>query len=256
MLAPAAVALPVLLAATTPAAEVRVTYLANEGVHIDGSCSVLVDAVLRDSLGSYARHDPGMQEKLEKARPPYDRVEAVLATHYHLDHWDPGAIAEHLAHNPEAVYASTPEATGMMPYSVRERVKPLWPADGASPVTLQVGATRIDALPLVHGNRPNLAYRIHCGGLTLAHLGDADPSETNFARLLAAGPVDVALVPYWWLLEPPGTTFVKDRWKPRHVIAFHFGGDDLPSVDRVLANVPGAWAPTKAGESRGFRKGP
>jgi L-ascorbate metabolism protein UlaG (beta-lactamase superfamily) len=242
----------VLLLAAAP--EVRVTYLANEGVHVEGACSVLVDAVLRDSLGNYARHAPDVQQKLEKAQPPYDRVGLVLATHYHLDHWDPGAISQLLAHNPQAVYASTPEACGMMPYAVRDRVKALWPEEGAASVRLEAAGTRVDAIPLVHGNRPNLAYRIDCGGLTLAHLGDADPSEVNFGRLLAAEPVDVALVPYWWLTSKAGAAFVRERWKPRHVVAFHFGSDDLPAVAEVTKTLPGTWAPTRPGESRSFTK--
>lgn len=237
------------------ASEVRVTYLANEGVHLEGpSCSVLVDAVLRDSLGNYARHAPDVQEKLEKAQPPYDRVRLVLTTHYHLDHWDPGAISQLLAHNKEAVYASTPEATGMMPYAVRDRVKALWPAEGSASVRLEAAGTRVDAMPLEHGSRPNLAYRIDCGGVILAHLGDASAHEANFAKLAAAGPVDVALVPFWWLTQAEGASFVKDRWKPRHVVALHFGSDDLPAVAEVTKNVPGAWAPTRPGESRSFTK--
>ena len=110
--------------------EVRVTYLANEGVLIDGPCAVLVDALQRDSLGSYARHPPDVQEKLESARAPFDKVSLALATHYHLDHWDPGAVARFLGSNPSAVFASTPEATAMMPYTVRDRVKALSPAAG------------------------------------------------------------------------------------------------------------------------------
>jgi L-ascorbate metabolism protein UlaG (beta-lactamase superfamily) len=242
----------VLLLAAAP--EARVTYLANEGVHVEGACSVLVDAVLRDSLGSYARHAADLQQKLETAQPPYDKVRLVLATHYHLDHWDPGAISRLLAHNKDAVYASTPEATGMMPYSVRERVKALWPAEGAASVRLEVGGTRVDAMPLEHGSRPNLAYRIDCGGLTLTHLGDASPSEPNFAKLFAAGPVDVALVPFWWLTSEEGAAFVKDRWKPRHVVALHFGSDDLPAVAVVAKNAPRTWTPLKPGESREFTK--
>jgi hypothetical protein len=45
------------------------------------------------------------------------------------------------------------------------------------------------------------------------------PRPRNFDTLLAAGPVDVALVPYWWLTEDAGLGFVRDRWRPRHVVA-------------------------------------
>jgi L-ascorbate metabolism protein UlaG (beta-lactamase superfamily) len=231
---------------------VRVTYLANEGVLIDGPCAVLVDALQRDSLGSYARHPPDVQEKLETARPPFDKAGLALATHYHLDHWDPGAIARFLGSNPSAVFASTAEATAMMPYSVRERVKPLRPADGAAAARVEASGARVEAIPLEHGTTPHLAYRIDCGGRILAHLGDATASEANFALLAKSGPAEVALVPFWWLLDDDGVAFLRDRWKPKHVVAFHIGAGDAKSIPRVRAAAPDAWICTRQGESREY----
>jgi len=217
---------------------VRVRYLANEGVLIEGPCAVLVDALQRDSLGAYARHAPEVQDALERARPPFDTVGLALATHYHLDHWDPGAVARFLGSNPRAVFASTPEATAMMPYSVRERAKALVPPSGVGSARIEGGGASVDAFPLAHGRTPHLAYRIACSGRVLFHLGDSDPSEANFARLLAAGPADVAMVPFWWLTDPGGRAFVVERWKPRHVVALHVGGDDAAAAAEVARLVP------------------
>ena len=238
------------LAASSAPPEVRVTYLANEGVLIEGPCAVLLDALQRDSLGSYARHTPDVQEKLEAARPPFDKVGLALATHYHLDHWDPGAIARFLGSNPRAVFASTPEATAMMPYTVRERVKALGPA----PETLrfEAGGARVEAIPLEHGRTPHFAYRIDCGGRILVHLGDASASEANFARLAQAGPADIALVPFWWLTDKGGLAFLKDRWQPKHVVAFHLGANDEGAVPQIRRDMPQAWICTRQGESRTY----
>lgn len=42
----------------------------------------------------------------------------------------------------------------------------------------------VDAIPFDHGMAvENLAYRVECGGRVVFHLGDAVPSEANFARL-------------------------------------------------------------------------
>lgn len=243
---------PALVFALAATPEVRVTYLANEGVLIEGPCAVLVDALLRDSLGSYARHPPDVQEKLETARPPFDKVDLALATHYHLDHWDPGAIARFLGSNPRAVFASTPEATAMMPYAVRERVKALVAGGEPAAARIEGSGARVEAIPLEHGRTPHLAYRIDCGGRILVHLGDASPSEANFARLAQSGPVDVAMVPFWWLTDAGGLAFVKDRWRPKHVVAFHLGADDAPSVPRIRRNAPETWICTRPGETRRF----
>ena len=243
----------VALAAAAPE-PLRITYLANEGVLVGGPCAVLVDALHRDSLGDYQRHAADAREALETARPPFDAVGLALATHYHLDHWDPGAIARFLGSNLRALFASPPEAGAMMPFSVRDRVKPL--AAGAP--AIEGGGARVDAIALVHGTAPGMAppphlgYRIACGPRVVAHLGDASPSAANFERLLAAGPVDVALVPFWWLLDEAGRAFVLDRWKPGHLVAFHLPVGDAAAEAKLRAAAPAAWICTRPGESRTF----
>ena len=242
------------VAAATASAEVSVTYLANEGVLIDGrGCKVLVDALVRDSLGDYVRHTAAVQEGIETARPPFDRVSLLLATHFHLDHWDPGAVSRHLRANPDAVFAAPPTATAMFPFDVRERVRPLWPAAGAATVRLEAQGAVVDALPLDHGAPvENLAYRISCGDRVLVHLGDAAPSASNFARLAATGAPDVALLPFWWLLDDAAVRFVKDVWKPRHVVALHLGASDMEHAAGISARLPGTWVCTEPGAGRVF----
>jgi L-ascorbate metabolism protein UlaG (beta-lactamase superfamily) len=246
VIAPWAVTAALLASPPAPPAPLKITYLANEGVLVEGPCTVLVDALLRDSLGSYARHPADVQERLETARPPFDRARLALATHYHLDHWDPGAIARFLRSNAAAVFASTPEATAMMPRDVADRAVAL----GAGRATVEASGARVQAIPLAHRTTPHLAYRIDCGGRVLAHLGDAGASEENFARLLAAGPVEVALVPWWWLADAGGLAFLRERWRPRHVVAFHLGADD--DVEAARAALPGAWVAVRQGETRTY----
>jgi len=231
---------------------VRVTYLANEGVRIEGgTCDVLIDALQRDSLGDYLRHDPGVQASLETARPPFDRVRLALATHFHLDHWDAGAIARFLTHSPSAVFASPPEAGAMLPTALKPRVRPLRPERGQASVRLAEGGALVDAIPLDHGMPvENLGYRLECGGRVVFHLGDAQASEANFARLAAAGRADVALVPHWWLTDDEGRAFLRDRWRPRHVVAFHLGAGDAASA--IQARMPQAWVCAQRGESRTY----
>jgi L-ascorbate metabolism protein UlaG (beta-lactamase superfamily) len=252
--APLALLVPFLFATSPSRAEdVRVTYLANEGVRIQGgTCDVLIDALLRDSLGDYARHDPDVQQRLEAARPPFDGVRLALATHFHLDHWDAGAISQFLTNSKDALFASAPQAGAMIPSGLKPRWRPLWPGQGQPKAALREAGVVADAIPLDHGmpGVENLGYRIQCAGKVLVHLGDAVASAGNFDALLAAGPVDVALVPYWWLMEDPGLGFVRDRWRPRHVVAFHVGAGAEADAAGITARVPGAWVCRKRGESR------
>jgi len=233
-------------------ATVRITYLANEGVMADcDGQKILIDALLRDSLDTYVRHPPDVQERLETGKPPFDHVVLALATHFHLDHWDAGAITRFLTSNPDAVFGSTQEGTATMPRSVHQRVRNLWPRTGRESL-FTVAGVRVRAFPLEHGKAQNLGYWISFCGKTLAHLGDAEPSQASFQHLLAAGPADVAFVPFWWLLDKRGVAFVRNKWKPQHVIAVHFGTTDTEWAKKIQANWPKSWVCTKQGETRNF----
>ncbi|HET7294346.1 MAG TPA: MBL fold metallo-hydrolase [Vicinamibacteria bacterium] len=230
------------------------TYLANEGVLIrGGACDVAIDALLRDSLGDYQRHAPAVQESLETGRTPFERVRLALATHFHLDHWDAGAIARFLTNNRSALFASPPQAGAMLPTSLKPRVRVLWPGAGQGAVRLGEAGVALDGIPLDHGMPvEHLAYRLECGGRTLVHLGDAMASPTNFARLAALGSADVALVPFWWLADEAGLAFLRETWQPRDVVAFHFGAQDVTRASALQARLPRAWLCTEPGESRTY----
>ncbi|HEY5680421.1 MAG TPA: MBL fold metallo-hydrolase, partial [Pseudomonadales bacterium] len=81
----------------TPAKEAKLTYLANEGVMITWRDeAVLIDALFRGGVAGYATLDPKTRDDLESARAPFDRVQAILVTHFHADHLDPEAVVSHL----------------------------------------------------------------------------------------------------------------------------------------------------------------
>jgi L-ascorbate metabolism protein UlaG (beta-lactamase superfamily) len=243
----------VLLFSLPVLAEVQITYLANEGVMLAaGGTKVLVDAVFRDSLGDYVRHDSVTQENLETGKTPYDGVSLALATHFHLDHWDAGAISRFLRLNPKSLFASTPTATAMIPRSLRPQVQELWPG-GQHGVSLSAAGVTVDAFPLGHGTTQNLGYRIGMGERVMVHVGDADAAEANFKTLLEKGAPDVAMIPFWWLLDKNGVAFVRNQWKPRRVVAFHFGAADAAQSAGALQKSFGdAWMCIRPGESRVF----
>jgi L-ascorbate metabolism protein UlaG (beta-lactamase superfamily) len=241
-----------LSAVTLRASELEITYLANEGVLIRcGGQKILVDALLRDSLDAYARHSPEVQEKLETGTPPFDGVGLALATHFHLDHWDAGAVSRFLRNNPNALFASTPDATAMLPWSQRKQVRALWP-DPNGKEEVQRGDVIVSAVRLAHGNTQNLGFRISMCGQTLVHLGDADVSAADFAALRRLGDADAALVPFWWLLDPKSAEFVRKQWKPRHIVALHFATTSSEEVNKVRAQWPEAWVGSQQGQSRKF----
>jgi L-ascorbate metabolism protein UlaG (beta-lactamase superfamily) len=234
------------------AADLEIMYLANEGVMIQcGNEKVLVDALLRDSIDDYARHSPDVQEKLETGKPPFDGVQLALATHFHLDHWDPGSITRFLLNNPTAMFASTRDGTAMMAWSQRKRIWSLWPVSGRNQ-SIQRDGINVTAFSLNHGKAQNLGYRISMCGKSVFHLGDADGSPADQAALMRMGRADIAVVPFWWLLDPQTAPFVRKRWKPRHIVAVHFAAHEEPEAQQVRSRWPEAWVCRNQGESRAF----
>jgi L-ascorbate metabolism protein UlaG (beta-lactamase superfamily) len=241
-----------LLSASLQAAEVEVTYLANEGVLITcGGDKVIVDALLRDSQDAYARHPRDVQEKLESGKPPFDGIGLALATHFHLDHWDAGAITRFLRSNPKTLFVSTPEATAMLPWSQREQVQAVWPEPDRSQ-QISRNDLQVSAFRLQHGTTQNLGYRISVCGRTLFHLGDSEGSAEDFSRLKTMGTADVVLVPFWWLLDAKSAEFLRKEWKPRHIVALHFATTSGDEAKKVRAAWPEAWVCWQQGESRKF----
>ena len=76
-----------------PGTSLTVRYIANEGVLIaSGDKQILVDGLHREYKPAYLFAPPEMQSVLENARPPYDKINFILVSHIHLDHFHPQSI--------------------------------------------------------------------------------------------------------------------------------------------------------------------
>jgi hypothetical protein len=69
---------------------------------------------------------------------------------------------------------------------------------------------------------------------------------------MQVGPVDVAMVPFWWFLESTSVKFITQRWKPRQAIALHLGRNDGTYAQQLRKEFPQLWVCTKQGEARKF----
>ena len=93
---------------TSPDAGLTIEYIANEGISISsGSTRILLDAIHRRYKPAYAFTPEAMLAKIESARYPYNKINLILVSHYHLDHFHPESIASHLANNNRAMLISS-----------------------------------------------------------------------------------------------------------------------------------------------------
>jgi L-ascorbate metabolism protein UlaG (beta-lactamase superfamily) len=212
VLAFAALACPSLAVAQTsrPTDALRLTYLANEGVMLEGRKGrVLIDALFGDGLPDYAVVPRAMRDSLERAQGAFGGSMVVVTTHAHRDHYDAAAVARYREHNPKAVLVGPPGVAGAA------QVKPV-----------DLGWVQVRPLAIPHGGTVHpvghAAYLVTLDGTTALHLGDtqSDPATWVAAGVPAAG-VDLALVPYWYALDQARFEKLLDVLRAGTVVLLH-----------------------------------
>ncbi len=218
-----------------------ITYIGNAGVFISyAGHGVLIDALVRRGIPPYTTAPDDVREEIERAEPPFDTVDLVLATHDHADHFDAGAVWRHLDYNPRAVFVSTPQAAARViatPSSteLEERVVASHPAAGTRE-RLSFAGIEFDVLSLHHGRerRPpvvNIGFVVNIDGFRVLHVGDTEVSvDELIPHALDQDSVDVAFIPYWHLLSESGKRLVDQAIRPGQLIAVHVpAGSAAPS---------------------------
>jgi L-ascorbate metabolism protein UlaG (beta-lactamase superfamily) len=216
-----------------------VTALGNEGFLIEaGEDVVLVDG-LYHGLGGYFIPSEQQREARERAEPPFDAVDLVLASHHHPDHFDAVVVRKHLIANPGGVLVTTPMAVDLLHedgdrfQAISPRVRALYPNEGEIE-RIEIGGIRVEVFNLHHGrNRSlpaqNLGFVVEMSGLRFLHIGDTLATATELAALgLAERAIDVAFVPYWHLLDGPGARKYLEAIGATTVVAMHLPAADAP----------------------------
>jgi L-ascorbate metabolism protein UlaG (beta-lactamase superfamily) len=178
-----------------------------------GARTILIDPYLSDSLAvKYRGRELAHARMMPAPVDPADLrgVDAVLCTHRHGDHMDPGTLPLIARNNPACVFV-VPEAEreqaaarGAPESSIRgmDAGQTLEPCAGIG----------VEALPSAHetlsvnerGENRFLGYVIRLNGMTFYHSGDCVPWD-GLARLLGERSIDAALLPIngrsAWLAE-------------------------------------------------------
>ncbi len=209
----------------------HLTYIGCEGVLVrSAGASVLIDGLFGPAARPYGVPPAAALESLRHARPPFDGADVVLATHFHGDHFDAGAVADYLRASPATRFVSTPQAVdrlvGETGDAFADRVTTIEPVEGArSGVT--AGRVRVEGFGLSHGKVTfagvqHLGLIVDLDGRTIVHLGDGiiDERSMRSAGLLDEVP-DVGVLPFWFLTYPFGRRLVEDRFRPRSIFAVH-----------------------------------
>jgi len=243
----------------------KLTYVGNEGVLIsDGNKAVLIDGVHRRYGDSYLFPPPDVLTAMETGKAPFDQVRVVLVSHVHGDHFSAESVGSLLKNNPRATLVSDAqkmsEIARLFPdhASIRDQTVELTP-EWKKRIIYEKDGIKVTLLGMKHGSDrfwwiKNLGHIIEIGGIKLVHFGDADTSLENFASLgLPSEKIDIAFIPYWFLLNESGRKLVLENIAAAANIAVHIppgtADQDASNVKRLY---PGVDAFTQMLEERNY----
>jgi Cft2 family RNA processing exonuclease len=63
----------------------------------------LIDGLHREYGPDYAFLPDSERQKIETAKAPFDKIDLILVSHLHLDHFHAQSVGLYLQHNPRAV---------------------------------------------------------------------------------------------------------------------------------------------------------
>jgi L-ascorbate metabolism protein UlaG (beta-lactamase superfamily) len=214
---------------------VVITQLAVAGFMVTaGGMTLVIDALHRHPTQG---PEPETREKLEGAAPPFDKIDIVLITHSHSDHFHPEAVASHLTHNPHAVVVTGKLVRDKLAEHsdferFRDRVIAMTPEPGEIE-EIEANRFLMKVFRVSHGERgadysmDNLAMMIDLAGTKVFNPGDIVPTgQTGIfekARLDRDG-IDIAFLPFTMFDEveyPEAAAIIDQYLEPRYIVPSH-----------------------------------
>ena len=229
---------------------VGITYISNDGFLIASKTKkVVVDSLIKNPWG-YSNTPDKVFDDMANARPPFERIDLLLFSHAHRDHFEPGMAAKVLMGHPETilvgneiVYKELKEAAGDDFPKISARVKNINPEWGTM-AEETINGVNCQIFPVNHSlpERPyvTLAFILDMDGIKVLHLGDiyAPSNEEYFRKFqLQKRAIDVAFIDPFFLLDKVGRQMAEEFIQPKQIIPMHMRDYEIEKYARALENV-------------------
>ncbi|WP_074407751.1 MBL fold metallo-hydrolase [Aquimarina megaterium] len=203
---------------------ITLTYTGNMGVLIsDHQSSVLIDGLHTKYGDDYLFPSKEVVHKINTRFKP----NVILFTHYHGDHFSASLSREYLVLNKKAVLFGANQITKNFS-DFEDRVVTITTKDYTKQ-TIDIGKVTVTGLKINHAGKrhvavENVGYIIKINNKRFLHVGDTNWFEEielfNTLQLHGAS-IDVAILPYWMLLQDDASILIKKYINPKKVIATH-----------------------------------
>jgi len=221
----------------------KLTFIANKGVLVSsGDKKVLIDALFDKPNAEYRAPSPDVLDMIMKGEAPYDGVDLLLVTHNHPDHFDALQVTRYLETVPGPILLAPADAVAEM-----RKGAAYWTRIESRVVSLDIKVGEkekrdlkripVTAFRTLHsGDREspmNVMYLFELNGWAVFHEGDSPGKVDGYHDFgLGSAPVNLALVHFWFPLEPNCSSFLQEVLKPDHIGLMH-----LPT--RLESDAPG-----------------
>ena len=212
--------------------EVIITHIANSGFLIEsGETKLIIDSLFTAPEMGFAVPFTIMDD-MKEAKKPFNKLDIILVTHAHSDHFDAELVAGSLANNKKATLITPPESVVELQESeaydnFQEQIISFDIAEQES-LHLAVQGVGIEALNLFHGvNIHNYGYIITIGGMRIFHTGDLNVDINPLEHLvdfyhIPDRNIDVAFVHPWFIYDPDFQEVGLNGYKAKYLIPTHF----------------------------------
>ncbi|WP_319581902.1 MBL fold metallo-hydrolase [uncultured Pseudodesulfovibrio sp.] len=214
---------------------VDIDLVANAGVLVRGvGLGLLVDGMHDQDGHPFSRVEADDMDRMARAEGIFNRLDYLLFTHEHPDHFTPELVSEHVKRRPvRGVFlpapTEKPEGRADLLRTLEEQGVPHWtmgpePGDTVS-VSPEPGLT-VTAIGTRHMGEQFRHMRNDCllvtlGGMNLLFTGDADHVPEYYEKALKGVALDAAFVNPIFYHNPDGQGIIDDIFSPMELVIYH-----------------------------------
>jgi L-ascorbate metabolism protein UlaG (beta-lactamase superfamily) len=220
--------------------KIDVTYIANAGFLIESSGKkILIDALFKNGWDTYLTPSDSIVSKIINQQAPFDKVNLMLITHNHGDHFNDSMVVAYLNNNSENILIAPPLVTAAIfknpVFKNKNQVVELDKINLEKNDTT-INGIRIRSYFILHDSRPQIehvGYLINIGENKVFHSGDSNGSDSvEYEKLhLQKEQIDLALLNFYGFWNTKEERLFTNKYiLPKRISLIHIPPKEIESV--------------------------
>lgn len=221
--------------------KIDVTYIANAGFLVESNGKkILIDALFNNGWNTYLTPSDTIISKIIKQQAPFNKIDLMLITHNHEDHFNDSIVVAYLNKSSENVLIAPPSVTNAILKKAASK-KYENQLVGLDKINQEkndttINGIRIRSFFILHDSRPKIehvGYVIDFGGSKVFHSGDSNGSDiAEYGNLrLQKEQIDLALLNFYGFWGTNEERFFTEKYiLPKRISLMHIPPNEIISV--------------------------